>query len=191
MSVVLGYASTDECILMSDGLAGLKNERGEYAHINEDFKKIKRVNESTIIGWSGNIDLGNAILDFCFPNDNASLLKSFTVEPATQIIRQQVQHVRHLGVRTGYIVAGINRSRQIQINSIDCNGDVNKQIPQNNNAAIVVLSPDDFNAYPIFFTNLSSREKTSVLEAMKHSVYEVSLHSISVNSNIFYDYVRL
>jgi len=175
---------------MSDGLTVLENEKGGYDRVSENTNKIRRINDRVMIGSTGNVDLRDRVLDFCFPKNNTTLLNSITAEIATQSILQSMQQIQHIKEQVNFVIAGINSAGRIQMDSIEDSGKLKHQIAEGGDIDITTLSPKTKNAFPIFYRKILSAKDTPIIEVMRQTIFVVAQADPTVNTNTFFQYIH-
>lgn len=190
MSIVLSVCGTNFSLMMSDGRMIRLNDLNIA---DENFSKIRKVNENVIVGFTGDpIPMINALEE----------LKSYKVEFLTLerikgiIVRfLQAQKINNLGVKL--IISGRNKSNKFVTYTIDTKNNF-KEISYISDVGFITnyalpFHESDVNFKEICDKHISNTVPWNSLENleihMKECIKEISTLCYSVNDNIFEELV--
>lgn len=189
MSFVIGFATTDAAIIISDGRCTDRSGR----IITEHYNKTRRINNNVIIGFSGETILcEKAISSLNTPTSILAVscpsINNYTVEDVSNNICNYLKYLHLPATRNcSFIVAGFNKSKCIELATFGiANGlNIRRLIPSTENLQYITLSPEGVNGNRIVYRQLTEVRHRSIDDALKDAISEVALISRSVNSNYY------
>lgn len=118
MSVVLGVATNNTVVLMSDGRVSKTDEDGNFSVVDENYPKVIQVNKYVGVGFTGSTELCKAVTNIIGTLDQ-NIKASIKVDQLFKILFLRARAIKQLeesGDRVVQIlVAGINERTQIEI----------------------------------------------------------------------------
>lgn len=187
MSLVLGYADISKCIIVSDGR--FCNPDNEI--LSEAYDKTKRINGNVIIGFAGNAQLCEMIIDHAAPDN---FPKSASVKEVAGTLEASLRLLcdRFPGHLAQFVVAGKSQFGKAQLRAFGTEYSMLVRNPTTNAPEFVELSQTGVDARAIFQRFYSSIYNTGDIEAiMKKTIREVAISDQSVNTTFFTQTVLL
>ncbi len=185
MSIVLGFATKAEAIIMSDGRV-LDNNTKEI--ISENCNKTHRINQNVILGHSGIKEINEHVIQN-FYQIYGTRISTVNADEVTHIlcdISKQLIHSLSQPFPLQMIIAGIDENHNITLNAFSKSEEfqIRKMVPDSRSCSYMSLDPDSIagkNIYSQFLANgnLTFREK------MINCITYVSTIDPTVNSTIY------
>lgn len=184
MSVVLCYANEDMAIISGDGR--VSDIFGNV--LSEDYRKMRKINESVIIGYAGVAIPCNNIADLITNPKTTDLTQYARVEDVAESIEKKVSTFPP-GLNIGFIVCGAGRNGKM-IGAIVSSGQKLQLYPATSDAPFFcALYPNDIpRDTQIFEEQLLKR--TPEL-AMMETIKACSKLSRTINNRMYYEQIFL
>jgi hypothetical protein len=186
MSLVLGYASTKECIIMSDGLIV---SDGEQAVLQADYNKTFQVNPNVIIGYAGTKDFCQLVI----VNAYKQIHETTPVDQAASIIFHSLMIAKTLtpGRKANFIVAGSTTTETTKMITFGTEIKQQEYVPTHGSPRIVSLNPKGVNGNAIFIKHYEHAQGQNVTECMEKTIKEAAGINDTVNCRIFTQTITL
>lgn len=185
MSIIMAAGNCDEVIIMSDGRWSGEGPNGERIIIDEDFKKITKLNEKLYIAFAGYVDDCRSVIK----GASKILSESTSVEQyalaVMNWIRENVDY-EHTDFNAQIIIAGCNSFGKLKINAIRCydhtlTSERNNLLDEGKFTVCSGLDPTDDFITPIM------HQGKPLIEQMMAVVKEASKRDQTINDHIFYE----
>lgn len=185
MSIVIGFVSKNEAILMSDGLV-LNNSTREI--VDENCSKIQRINDNVVVGYTGINEFGKCVLENFFKLFGDDV-KSITTEYATSVlchIAKEIETAIDTPLPFQMLVAGLNSSNDITLSSFGKSTDfkITTYVATEESSFYAALTPDSLSERDVAGEFLSNG-KICIRDRMKNCIKYVSTIDDTVNDTIF------
>lgn len=185
MSIVIGFISKDEAVLMSDGLV-LNNDTREV--VDENCRKIQSINGNVIVGYSGIKQFGECVLENFFKLFDGDP-KSITAEYAASVlchIAKELENSLSAPLPFQMLVAGTNSSNCMVLCSFGKSTDfkITQYVATEESSFYVALNPDSLSGRDVAGEFLSDNS-ICVRNRMKNCIKYVSTIDDTVNDTIF------
>ncbi len=190
MSFVLCVCGSNFSLMMSDGrVTAFKENENSTKIICEDFKKIKRVNPNVIIGFTGDLFVGECIEKALYGYQ----LENLTMERIKRIIinklKQNQSELNCLGAKI--IISGINKSNIYTTYFVNSNLDFieTPYYVKDNYFAVVYACHNENIVKDIIQRNIYDTmpwKSIDILKrCMKQCIFDVAEIDNTVNKNVF------
>lgn len=183
MSVLLSYANKDVAIIACDGRVVDNNNN----IVDESYKKYIKINDKVIIGYAGNVSACESVVSLLCEQKNAPILKQLNYENIYNFIKQYCTTFPK-NINYNFIILGIGKNNQIASSHITHTNVSEIEYLTDDLITYQGIYPKELQEADVFRTYLSAQDP---LLAMRSTIQYCSLHSPSVNNNIYFDFVRI
>lgn len=187
MSIIMAAGNCDKVIIMSDGRWSGEGPNGERIIIDENFKKIAKLNDKLYVAFAGYVNDCRTVIR----GASKILSESTTVEQYTSavmnLIRENIDY-EHTDFNAQIIVAGCNSFGKLKFNAIRCYGhklslERNNLLNEGKFTVCSALNPTDDFISPIM------QQGKPLIEQMIAVVKEASKRDQTINDHVFYEII--
>lgn len=177
MSCVICLACNSFAFIASDGRA-INAETGEI--IDENYKKIRRINKDVIVGFVGTADVCESAL-MALPSNSENL----TLTEIAEILCQNAKRLHiETGLKGSMILAGVENNRIVVCSFGRLNGyAIERTEHTSDGATLEGLYPDNINSN-IFAECFDECSDKGFSYLLKETFHRISSLSDTVNENI-------
>lgn len=187
MSIIMAAGNCNEVIIMSDGRWSGEGPNGERIILDENFKKITKLNDKLYIAFAGNLDDCLSVIK----GASKTLSNSTSVEQYTSAVMNWIQEnvdFKHVEFNAQIIIAGCNSFGKLKINVVRCyehdlSSERNNLSEEGQFRVCSALDPSED-----FITPLMQQGKPLITQMME-VVKEAAKREFSINDHIFYDII--
>ncbi len=184
MSFVIGFATPQEVIIMSDGRA--RNSLSREI-LSESYNKTRKINNNVCIGFSGIAEVSECIIDnfMKYPEINIDIINA----DDTAVILCEIAKIVASNVNADNIqmvIAGLDASGKITLNSFaKCTGfQINKQIPTISHYCYATLNPNGFDGDKLF-EHYICLTQMSITKRMENCIKHAAQLNDTINNRVF------
>lgn len=195
MSVVLVIATQDSIFFMSDGRVQGET-RGVKSILQEDYKKLNRINQNICIGYTGNKYLCEQTIKAM--NDPYKPIANLNLDNIQKFLCAEARSVylenNYLGIKMAFIVGGVTTDGKIEFYTFGSMNDfiIQKYSSINGDINYAGLYPENAKGNELekhLLANVPLNED-KIKKAMIDCIDEIAALDSSVNRNKFIEVIR-
>lgn len=183
MSLVIGFGSKNEGLIVSDGRAG---------NISEHFDKTRKINDRIIIGFVGFLEEVEMVLNPLLEELRDEIV-SYSLDDFLELLYGAFQtKPTNIIYRSSFLLIGIDNNGCMATAQIGyvTNFEIEKNVCETPRICSIGGTIDESIISSIINKNIIDRKYT-ILGRMKKSIGEVSKLDPSVNAITFYQYIHI
>lgn len=186
MSVVLAYADDHIAVIASDGRVTDKN----LNVIDENFNKTLKINDRTIMGFSGSFENCQNIIKLIQNPEHKSFIETLYPENIILFIRDILSDCPE-GIKCSFIVCGIGKNGKICLSHVQTRSDAFITYPEPGKPHYNGAYPDEEIGKLDIFPQKLQQHFPDIQSAIYETIQTISELSPTVNKNMFHQIVRV